>query len=83
MHEFVENVIAEQFGSSQWAVALLWKDSKPIVRCAPQGRCQDSEAQIAWDPEAVQVALKELPFNERKTARSAAAKLGIPHSTLQ
>ena len=36
-----------------------------------------------WDPEAVQVALKELPWNQRKNVRSAASKLGIHHSTLQ
>ena len=80
--------VGQQFGSNQWAVARLWRGSKTqhtgvLHKEDADTKRHNCQPTRKWDPEAVQEALKELPWNERKTVRAAASKLGIPHSTLQ
>ena len=80
--------VGEQFGSSQGAVARLWRGSKTqrtgvLHKEDAETKRHNCQPPKKWDPEAVQDALKELPWNQRKNVRSAALKLGIPHSTLQ
>ena len=80
--------VAEQFGFSQGVVAHLWRGSKTqwtgfLHKEDAETKRHNCQPPRKWDPEAVQEALKELPWNQRKNVRSAASKLGIAHSTLQ
>ena len=80
--------VAVNFRTNQWAVAHLWIGSKTqregvLHKEDAKYKRHNCQPQRKWNPEEVQEALKELPFNERKTVRLAAAKLGMSHSTLQ